>query len=99
MTATLAPSESTRNPAERATDSEPASRRSVKPRRTGLTQIHGRFYNAAAQRRLANELELLPRERYDVFALARARAMWAAILGIGVAGRMRQFSEAVPVLA
>ena len=45
------------------------------------------------------ELELLPRERYDVFALARARAMWAAILGIGVAGRMRQFSETVPLSA
>ena len=45
------------------------------------------------------ELELLPRERYDIFALARARAMWAGILGIGVAGRMRQFSEAAPLTA
>jgi hypothetical protein len=39
----------------------------------------------------AVEFELLPEERPDVFAIARARAMWAALLGSGSAGRMRQF--------
>lgn len=37
------------------------------------------------------ELELLPEEQPDVIAVARARAMWTALLGSGVAGRMRQF--------
>lgn len=37
------------------------------------------------------EFELLPEERPDVFAIARARAMWTALLGSGAAGRMRQF--------
>ena len=37
------------------------------------------------------EFELLPEERPDVIAVARARAMWTALLGSGAAGRMRQF--------
>jgi hypothetical protein len=43
------------------------------------------------------ELELLPEEQPDVFALARARVMWTALLGSGVAGRMRQFGAAAPL--
>lgn len=38
------------------------------------------------------ELELLAEERPDVFAVARARVMWTALLGSGAAGRMRQFN-------
>jgi hypothetical protein len=37
------------------------------------------------------EFELLAEEQADVFAVARARAMWTALLGSGAAGRMRQF--------
>ena len=59
MTATIAPSYTTMIPTGRAADPEPASRRGVKPRRAGLTQIHGPYYNAAAQRRLADELETM----------------------------------------
>ena len=39
----------------------------------------------------AVEFKLLPEERPDVFAVARARVMWAALLERGSAGRMRQF--------
>jgi phosphosulfolactate synthase (CoM biosynthesis protein A) len=35
-----------------------AGRGGITPRRTGLTQIRGRYYNAVAQRRLADELEI-----------------------------------------
>jgi phosphosulfolactate synthase (CoM biosynthesis protein A) len=35
-----------------------AGSRGVKPRRTGLTQIRGRYYSAAAQRGLRDELEI-----------------------------------------
>lgn len=45
------------------------------------------------------ELQLLPHEQYDILAIARARAMWTGLLGIGVAGRMRQFSETAPLPA
>ena len=45
------------------------------------------------------QLELLPGERFEVLTIARARAMWTSLLGFGIAGRMRQFSEMSPVPA
>lgn len=45
------------------------------------------------------ELELIPSERFEVLTIARARAMWTSLLGFGVAGRMRQFTEMSPVPA
>ena len=45
------------------------------------------------------ELELNSSERFEVLTIARARAMWTSLLGFGVAGRMRQFSELSPVPA
>jgi len=59
MTVTIAPSYSTMVPIGRAGEYEPAGHRGGKPRREGLTQIHGPYYNAAAQRRLADELETM----------------------------------------
>ena len=35
----------------------------------------------------------LPSERVEVFALARARVIWRALQGTGVARRMRQFAN------
>ncbi len=37
------------------------------------------------------EIELLPEERFEVFATARARVVWRALRGTGVYRRMRQF--------
>ena len=45
------------------------------------------------------ELELIPSERFEVLTIARARAMWTSLLGFGIAGRMRQFTEMSPVPA
>jgi phosphosulfolactate synthase (CoM biosynthesis protein A) len=59
MTATIPSSGGTMIPTGRAASSGVGSLRGVKPRSGGLTQIHGRYYNAAAQRRLADELETM----------------------------------------
>jgi hypothetical protein len=45
------------------------------------------------------DLELIPSERFEVLTIARARAMWTSLLGFGIAGRMRQFTEMSPVPA
>jgi hypothetical protein len=37
------------------------------------------------------EIELLPKERFEVFAIARARVMWRALRGTGIDRRMHQF--------
>lgn len=37
------------------------------------------------------EIELLPGERLDVFAIARARVMWRALRNTGIYRRMQQF--------
>jgi hypothetical protein len=43
-------------------------------------------------------IPLLPSERIEVFALARARVMWRALQGSGIFRRMRQFAEGlIPV--
>jgi hypothetical protein len=43
-------------------------------------------------------IPLLPTERMEVFALARARIIWRALQGTGISRRMRQFSgDLVPV--
>ena len=39
------------------------------------------------------EIALLPNERMEVFALARARIMWRALQGTGISRRMRQFAD------
>jgi len=39
------------------------------------------------------QIALLPNERMDVFALARARIMWRALQGTGISRRMRQFAD------
>lgn len=59
MTATILPGGGRVLPTGRAGDFGASSRRGAKPRSVGLTQIHGRYYNAAAQRRLADELETM----------------------------------------
>jgi hypothetical protein len=38
-------------------------------------------------------LPLLPSERLEVFALARARIIWRALQGTGISRRMRQFAD------
>jgi hypothetical protein len=38
-------------------------------------------------------IALLPSERVEVFALARARVIWRALQGTGVSRRMRQFAD------
>ena len=38
------------------------------------------------------KIALLPSERMEVFALARARIMWRALQGTGISRRMRQFA-------
>lgn len=38
-------------------------------------------------------IPLLPSERMEVFALARARIMWRALQGTGISRRMRQFTD------
>jgi hypothetical protein len=38
------------------------------------------------------EIELLPQERFEVFAIARARVIWRALRGTGIDRRMHQFS-------
>jgi hypothetical protein len=44
------------------------------------------------------EIPLLPSERMEVFALARARIIWRALQGTGISRRMQQFAEGlVPV--
>jgi hypothetical protein len=37
------------------------------------------------------EIGLLPEERFEVFAIARARVMWRALRGTGIDRRMHQF--------
>jgi hypothetical protein len=37
------------------------------------------------------EIELLPEERVEVFAIARARVIWRALRGTGIDRRMHQF--------
>ena len=37
------------------------------------------------------EIELLPEERFEVFAIARARVIWRALRGTGIDRRMQQF--------
>ncbi len=37
------------------------------------------------------EIDLLPEERFEVFAIARARVIWRGLRGTGVYRRMRQF--------
>jgi hypothetical protein len=39
------------------------------------------------------QIPLLPIERMEVFALARARIMWRALQGTGISRRMQQFAE------
>ena len=39
------------------------------------------------------KIALLPSERVEVFALARARVIWRALQGNGVSRRMRQFAD------
>jgi hypothetical protein len=39
------------------------------------------------------KIALLPGERMEVFALARARIMWRALEGSGLSRRMRQFAD------
>jgi hypothetical protein len=39
------------------------------------------------------QIALLPNERMEVFALARARIMWRALQGTGISRRMRQFAD------
>ena len=39
------------------------------------------------------KIALLPSERMEVFALARARIMWRALQGTGISRRMRQFAD------
>ncbi len=39
------------------------------------------------------QIELLPNERMEVFALARARIMWRALQGTGISRHMRQFAD------
>lgn len=40
------------------------------------------------------EIELLPEERFDIFAVARARVIWRALRSTGIDHRMRQFGAA-----
>src|SRR4051812_33604924 len=47
----------------------------------------------AAARDWGFQIALLPNERMEVFALARARIMWRALQGTGISRRMRQFAE------
>ncbi len=42
------------------------------------------------------EIELLPEERLDVFATARARVMWRALRSTGIHRRMLQFGAETP---
>jgi hypothetical protein len=39
------------------------------------------------------EIALLPGERVEVFALARARVIWRALQSSGISRRMRQFAD------
>jgi len=39
------------------------------------------------------EIALLPGERVEVFALARARVIWRELQGTGMSRRMRQFAD------
>ena len=39
------------------------------------------------------QIALLPNERMEVFALARARVMWRALQGTGIFKGMRQFAD------
>lgn len=43
------------------------------------------------------EIQLLPEERFEVFAVARARVMWRALRGTGISRRMRQFRPKAPL--
>lgn len=42
------------------------------------------------------EIQLLPEERLEVFAIARARVMWRALRGTGIYRLMRQFRSEAP---
>lgn len=41
------------------------------------------------------KIALLPSERVEVFALARARIMWRALQGTGISRRMLQFADSL----
>jgi hypothetical protein len=41
------------------------------------------------------EIELLPEERLDIFATARARVMWRALRSTGIHRRMLQFAAEI----
>ena len=43
------------------------------------------------------EIQLLPEERFEVFAVARARVIWRALRGTGIYRRMRQFRPEAPL--
>jgi hypothetical protein len=43
------------------------------------------------------EIQLLPEEQFEVFALARARVIWRALRGTGIDRRMRQFRPEAPL--
>ena len=58
MTATMAPSIKEAFPTGQTGAVQRAGCRGIKPRRTGLTQIRGRYYSATAQRGLRDELEI-----------------------------------------
>jgi len=47
----------------------------------------------AAARDWGFQIALLPNERMEVFALARARIMWRALQGTGISRRMLQCAE------
>jgi hypothetical protein len=43
------------------------------------------------------EIQLSPEERFEVFALARARVIWRELRGTGIHRRMRQFRPEAPL--
>ena len=43
------------------------------------------------------EIQLLPEERFEVFALGRARVIWRELRGTGIYRRMRQFRPHAPL--
>lgn len=43
------------------------------------------------------EIQLLPEEQFEVFAVARARVIWRALRGTGIYRRMRQFRPEAPL--
>ena len=43
------------------------------------------------------EIQLLPEERFEVFAVARARVIWRELRGTGISRRMHQFRPEAPL--